>query len=235
MNQKELFESMDVMWKFYGKDPNKAQAQIWFTVFQDCNLQDFQTAIGKYLSTTKNGWFPMPAEVKEHMDGEGVQSAQEAWLEAVLYTEGKNIQHAGQLNVEVNNPITNLIFSGRDSMKRKAFIEDYEAMARNGNLSTTAIGKYNSKINNNLSRAVRSVEMNKEYLDKWGPDKATASIDSDVDDEGYFIRAKCPKFKYERSLIEVEKLKALLITKSSPFSKLISPANQELLKLEIRQ
>jgi len=247
MNKQDLFDSMKVMWDFYGKEPNKAQAQIWFTVFEDCDLAEFQNAIGKYLSTTKNGWFPMPAEVKQQMVGDGVPGAGEAWLEAVMYTDGKNVDRAGDLSINVNNPITNMIFSGRESMKRKAFIEDYEAVARNSGLLEKSVTSYNEKIkktlstkDNYLQSAIDTLDNSKKALADYDTNEAETEKGKEEGDHflpPFIGKLSAQKFFRSKDSIaediakdeaiikarreEIALLEALIITAKSPFSKLL--------------
>lgn len=150
MNKHELLNCMQVLWSFYGKEPSEAQKKsqlmVWDLSFQDCKSEDLLGAVMRHLGTSKDPFFPMPRTISDLMGGPSVPSGESAWAAACLYEGSDSVERRGSLSIGIGNPITKAVFCGTNPMKRRAFIDDYEAVVKSPDMVASTVDKFNSTV-----------------------------------------------------------------------------------------
>jgi len=160
MESNQIGEGMALLWDYFEKKPNKSQFTVWFEEFKEYDIEEFKQGIIKYLRSTKNAFFPMPSEVKDHMECNGLPSAEIAWSEILLCD--KKIVSFGKVSLDlpITNPVSLSVYNGLEYSARKDFIADYNAIIHGGN-APKVIDSHNKTITDevhSLESKIKDIE-----------------------------------------------------------------------------
>jgi hypothetical protein len=183
MESNQIGEGMALLWDYFEKKPNKSQFTVWFEEFKEYDIEEFKQGIIKYLRSTKNAFFPMPSEVKDHMACNGLPSAEIAWSE-ILLCDKKSVSFGKvSLDLPITNPVSLSIYGGLEYSARKDFIANYNAVIHGGNASSV-IESHNKSIGDEVERLGDKLNKIDDYIEKL-PTIDDRQIAIDAYDEGH--------------------------------------------------
>jgi len=137
MTKKELIDAMGVIFAYFNEKPNKGKLSVYWSVFKNTGIESFREAFSRYMSESKDRFFPMPAEIMEYVESKDCMTPEEAWIHCKEIVNG-NWSHnpwdgisdplmlkvSKSIGVEAFNRTENLSFAKRD------FINSYTALSK---------------------------------------------------------------------------------------------------------
>ena len=83
MLDNEIFiKTMTGLCEIYGKNPSEYIFEIYYEIFKDYDINQFNSAVTKCIKSNKYNVLPKPAEILEYLEGDKNDKALFAWIQA---------------------------------------------------------------------------------------------------------------------------------------------------------
>ncbi len=82
LNEEEFIKTMSGLCELYSKIPSEFIMEIYYKIFQDYDISQFNGAVTDCIKSNKYNVLPKPAEILEFLEGTKNDKALFAWLQA---------------------------------------------------------------------------------------------------------------------------------------------------------